>query len=92
MEAARQDSKKIVYIGFGSIVVPDPEALTQTVNEAVSKAGVCAIVSKGWSNRLAADLRTEEDKAEFEAQQAKEKQMLSKDIYTVDAMCVWSCL
>lgn len=39
-----------VYIGFGSIVVDDPESLIKTVLDAVKKAGVRAIVSKGWSN------------------------------------------
>ncbi|KAJ0158743.1 Sterol 3-beta-glucosyltransferase UGT80B1, partial [Colletotrichum tanaceti] len=37
-----------VYIGFGSIVVDDPKALTQLIFEAVRIAGVRAIVSKGW--------------------------------------------
>ena len=37
-----------VYIGFGSIVVDDPDALTALVLEAVQKAGVRALVSKGW--------------------------------------------
>ncbi|KLU88152.1 hypothetical protein MAPG_07139 [Magnaporthiopsis poae ATCC 64411] len=37
-----------VYIGFGSIVVDDPNALTRTVFDAVSKTGVRALVSKGW--------------------------------------------
>ncbi|KAJ3086422.1 hypothetical protein HK102_013167, partial [Quaeritorhiza haematococci] len=36
-----------VYIGFGSIVVDDKEKLTRIVYEAVEKAGVRAIVSKG---------------------------------------------
>lgn len=49
---ARADGKKIVYIGFGSIVVSDPAALTKTVVESVLKAGVCCILSKGWSDRL----------------------------------------
>ncbi|OJJ42220.1 hypothetical protein ASPZODRAFT_137412 [Penicilliopsis zonata CBS 506.65] len=39
-----------VYIGFGSIVVEDPQALIQTVLDAVTQCGVRAIVSKGWSN------------------------------------------
>ena len=39
-----------VYIGFGSIVVDDPDALIKTVLDAVKKSGVRAIVSKGWSN------------------------------------------
>jgi UDP:flavonoid glycosyltransferase YjiC (YdhE family) len=37
-----------VYIGFGSIVVDDPDGLTQTIFTAVLKSGVRAIVSKGW--------------------------------------------
>ena len=37
-----------VYIGFGSIVVDDPDALTKAVFGAIIKAGVRAIVSKGW--------------------------------------------
>lgn len=46
-----QDKRKIVYIGFGSIIVPDPEEMTRVVVEAVEKAGVKAILSKGWSTR-----------------------------------------
>lgn len=38
-----------VYIGFGSIVVDDPQKLIGIVLEAVRLAGVRAIVSKGWS-------------------------------------------
>ena len=37
-----------VYIGFGSIVVDDPDKFTRTIFEAVEKAGVRALVSKGW--------------------------------------------
>ncbi|OHW99369.1 glycosyltransferase family 28 domain-containing protein [Colletotrichum incanum] len=37
-----------IYIGFGSIVVDDPKALTQLIFKAVKIAGVRAIVSKGW--------------------------------------------
>jgi len=37
-----------VYIGFGSIVVDDPEKFTKMIFEAVEKAGVRALVSKGW--------------------------------------------
>ncbi|KAI4244852.1 MAG: hypothetical protein L6R40_002758 [Gallowayella cf. fulva] len=51
---ARADGKKIVYIGFGSIVVSDPAALTKTVVESVLKADVRCILSKGWSDRLGA--------------------------------------
>ena len=37
-----------VYIGFGSIVVDDPDKFTKMIFEAVEKAGVRALVSKGW--------------------------------------------
>ena len=45
-------NKKVVYIGFGSIVVSDPKGMTQCVVEAVIQSGVHAILSKGWSDRL----------------------------------------
>lgn len=38
-----------MYIGFGSIVVDNPRALTKTVIQAVQAAGVRAVISKGWS-------------------------------------------
>jgi len=37
-----------VYIGFGSIVVDDPSYMTALIFEAIKKAGVRALVSKGW--------------------------------------------
>ena len=37
-----------VYIGFGSIVVDDPNAMTNMIFEAVKKTGQRALVSKGW--------------------------------------------
>ncbi|KAJ3370567.1 hypothetical protein HDU91_006058 [Kappamyces sp. JEL0680] len=37
-----------VYIGFGSIVLDDPDGLTDLIFRAVQQAGVRAIVSKGW--------------------------------------------
>ncbi|KAF1816269.1 UDP-Glycosyltransferase/glycogen phosphorylase [Eremomyces bilateralis CBS 781.70] len=49
---ARADNKKLVYVGFGSIVVEDPAALTKTVVDSVIKADVRCILSKGWSDRL----------------------------------------
>ncbi|KAJ4989966.1 UDP-glucose,sterol transferase [Stagonosporopsis vannaccii] len=39
-----------VYIGFGSIVLEDPERITAAILEAVRINGFRAIVSKGWSN------------------------------------------
>ena len=37
-----------VYIGFGSIVVDDPNAMTNLIFEAVKRTGQRALVSKGW--------------------------------------------
>lgn len=37
-----------IYIGFGSIVVDDPDKFTQMIFGAVKMAGVRALVSKGW--------------------------------------------
>lgn len=39
-----------VYIGFGSIVVSDPDALTRLILDAITKAGVRAVLSAGWSD------------------------------------------
>ncbi|RXK41092.1 hypothetical protein M231_01495 [Tremella mesenterica] len=51
MNQAKQDGKPIVYIGFGSIVVPRPNAMTKSIIKAVEKSGVRAIIAKGWSSR-----------------------------------------
>ena len=37
-----------IYVGFGSIVVDDPNAMTQMIFQAVKKTGQRALVSKGW--------------------------------------------
>lgn len=37
-----------VYIGFGSIVAEDPNAMTKLIFDAVEKTGQRALVSKGW--------------------------------------------
>lgn len=37
-----------IYIGFGSIVVDHPDALTQTILAAVLSTGQRALISKGW--------------------------------------------
>ncbi|KAI9745934.1 MAG: Sterol 3-beta-glucosyltransferase [Claussenomyces sp. TS43310] len=52
IKKARADKKKLVYIGFGSIVVSDSAALTKTIVSSVLKADVRCILSKGWSDRL----------------------------------------
>ncbi|KAH8681902.1 hypothetical protein BX600DRAFT_429805 [Xylariales sp. PMI_506] len=43
-----------IYIGFGSIVVDNPNALTKLIFDAVAETGVRALVSKGWGG-LGAD-------------------------------------
>lgn len=48
LSAFLADGPPPVYIGFGSIVVDDPNALTKLIFEAVRKTGVRALVSKGW--------------------------------------------
>lgn len=37
-----------VYIGFGSIVLEDPDGMTKLIFDAVKKTGQRALVSKGW--------------------------------------------
>lgn len=73
IKKARSDNKKLVYIGFGSIVVADPAALTRTVVEAVQKADVRCILSKGWSDRLG------------DPQAQKTEVPLPSDIYQIKA-------
>ncbi len=38
-----------IYVGFGSCVVDDPEALGRTLFAAIAQAGVRAVVSRGWA-------------------------------------------
>ncbi|KAJ6015229.1 hypothetical protein N7540_009820 [Penicillium herquei] len=38
-----------VYIGFGSVVIEDPTAMTNIILQAVKSLGVRAIISRGWS-------------------------------------------
>ncbi|KAF2764195.1 hypothetical protein EJ03DRAFT_355973 [Teratosphaeria nubilosa] len=52
IDKARADKIKVVYIGFGSVTVADSRALTEQVVNAVLKADVRCILSKGWSDRL----------------------------------------
>ncbi|XWW99871.1 hypothetical protein V2A60_007885 [Cordyceps javanica] len=52
IKKARDDGKKLVYVGFGSIIVNDPAKMTREVIDAVLKADVRCILSKGWSDRI----------------------------------------
>ncbi|KAJ7356944.1 glycosyltransferase family 1 protein [Mycena albidolilacea] len=54
IDSAHAEGKKVVYIGFGSILVSDPKTMTRCVIDAVLRSGVRAILSKGWSDRLQA--------------------------------------
>lgn len=49
---AKKLNKKIVYIGFGSIVVKDPVRMTSAIIDGVIDADVYCILNKGWSERL----------------------------------------
>ncbi|KAI0074052.1 UDP-Glycosyltransferase/glycogen phosphorylase, partial [Panus rudis PR-1116 ss-1] len=64
MSKARQDEKLIVYIGFGSITVPNPNEVTERIIQAVLKSGVRAIISKGWSARMSKEPETAVDTPE----------------------------
>ncbi|CEP64336.1 sterol 3-beta-glucosyltransferase LALA0_S11e01794g [Lachancea lanzarotensis] len=52
---ARKEGKKLVYIGFGSIVINNPKKMTKAVVDAVLEADVYCILNKGWSDRLDGD-------------------------------------
>ena len=49
-----------MYIGFGSIVVDDPNAMTALIFDAVKKSGQRALVSKGWGGFGGEDLEVPE--------------------------------
>lgn len=76
IKRARDDNCKIVYIGFGSIVVSNPKEITEAVIESVQKAQVRCILVKGWSDRLS------KDKEEVK----KTEVPLPDDIYQVDSI------
>ncbi|KAI0537387.1 putative sterol glucosyltransferase [Xylaria digitata] len=39
-----------IYIGFGSIVIDDPQRMSTMILEAIRITGVRALISRGWSN------------------------------------------
>lgn len=75
-----------VYIGFGSIVVSDPQALTKTIIDGVQEAGVCAIISKGWSDRAVTKNDPAKTHEEADAQNRKELSMLPDTIYNISSI------
>jgi len=66
----------VVYIGFGSIVVSDPEGMTRCVIDAIIQSGVHAILSKGWSDRLHAK----------SSEASKPEEPLPKQIYPITSI------
>ncbi|GIJ88129.1 hypothetical protein Asppvi_007046 [Aspergillus pseudoviridinutans] len=50
-----------VYVGFGSIVVEDPQKLSSIVFEAIQKTGQRAIISKGWGGLGASEVDVPEN-------------------------------
>lgn len=64
IKKARVDGKKLVYVGFGSIIVSNPAKMTQEVIDAVLKADVRCILSKGWSDRISPKQDESEPRAE----------------------------
>jgi UDP:flavonoid glycosyltransferase YjiC (YdhE family) len=50
-----------VYVGFGSIVVEDPQKLSLIVFEAIQKTGQRAIISKGWGGLGASEVDVPEN-------------------------------
>ncbi|KAF7968189.1 hypothetical protein HWV62_31658 [Athelia sp. TMB] len=69
--------KKVVYIGFGSIVVSDPKTMTRSVIEAVVQSGVHAILAKGWSDRL---------QAKHSGESAEPDDPLPKQIFPINSI------
>lgn len=49
LDSFLQSGSPPVYIGFGSIVIEDPVAMTKIILEAVKSLGIRAIISRGWS-------------------------------------------
>ena len=49
LEAFLAAGEPPVYVGFGSMTDPDPAAATRIVLEAVARAGVRAVLSRGWA-------------------------------------------
>ncbi|KAI9601575.1 hypothetical protein H4Q26_001401 [Puccinia striiformis f. sp. tritici PST-130] len=58
LDRAHSQNKKVVYIGFGSVTT------TKVIIESVKSAGVYAIISKGWSERLSKEeIEQQEDRS-----------------------------
>ncbi|KAL7926970.1 glycosyltransferase family 1 protein [Trichoderma austrokoningii] len=78
IQKARADGKKIVYVGFGSIIVNDPAKMTQEVIDAILKADVRCILSKGWSDRI-----TGRDEPTTRSPPAEEEPVMPPEIHVI---------
>ncbi|EME42428.1 glycosyltransferase family 1 protein [Dothistroma septosporum NZE10] len=67
IDKAREDGLKLVYIGFGSVTVADSRLLEQQIIDAVLKADVRCILSKGWSDRFESEAQKALPPIEFPA-------------------------
>lgn len=81
IDKARRDEKKLVYVGFGSIIVPDPIKMTQEVIDAVLKADVRCVLSKGWSDRL--EPASGSDAAKVANKEKKPEPVLPPEIFQI---------
>lgn len=80
-------------VGFGSITVPDPSAVTAAVVEAVRESDVRAILAKGWSGRLSKDEDTTEIRASAPTALARLTRSAEDLIFQVDAIAHdWLCV
>ncbi|GAA5905363.1 hypothetical protein JCM6882_003138 [Rhodosporidiobolus microsporus] len=78
LDEAKAKDKKVVFIGFGSIIIPDPMDFTKVIAEAVERAGVHAIVAKGWSDRASSKGDSDEQKREQEDREKVEAEVMDK--------------
>ncbi|GAA5830538.1 hypothetical protein JCM11251_002507 [Rhodosporidiobolus azoricus] len=78
LDEAKEKDKKVVFIGFGSIIIPDPMEFTKVIAEAVERAGVYAIVAKGWSDRASSKGDSDEQKKEQEEREKTEAEVMDK--------------
>ncbi|CAO3611284.1 unnamed protein product [Cunninghamella echinulata] len=86
LEKEGDDHRPIVYIGFGSIIVPDPEAMTKVIVEAVLQADVRAIVCKGWSSRIVSTDLTNQGNTQKEKESTTILQSYPDTIFKLDSV------
>nr|ACO40456.1 glycosyltransferase [Starmerella bombicola] len=81
IKKAREDKVPVGYIGFGSIIVSDPEAMTQTIIDAVDQSGVRCVVARGWSSRS-----TKKKDNDDESDSTEKKPLNHENICDVDSV------